>query len=355
MRSACTIATLLVALAAGVPPATAEAPDPSAVGLTSIQIADPEGVRPLQVHLVYPAAPGGTVRRHGADRIRYGIDVVAEAPPAAGRHPLVLISHGLYGRWRNYAWLAHALAARGMIVASPTHPGTAWTNRNSAETAKLWQRPRDLSRIIDHLAQAPAWRAHIAEDRIAAIGHSLGGYTVMAAAGARFDTTRYRTYCEANPERGDCAWYREAGLGADAEAVASLEQPLGDRRIEAVVSYDLGFTQAFDPMSLAAIEAQVLVIGAGAHLPYLPVAVESRRLAALLPPERVRYHEIADISHFSIFERCKPGAEELLAAEGDEIICQDGGGRDRASIHAALLALIEAFLREAGIAQDKAG
>lgn len=337
-----------LALTAAHPASAAES---TPVGLADLQIADPAGLRPLQVHVLYPAEPGGTPIQHSDDRVRYGFEVLEDAPPAAGRFPLVLISHGLYGRWRNYGWLARRLAAEGMIVASPTHPGTAWTNRDTPETAKLWERPRDLSRVIDHLTAAPDWRARIAPGRIATIGHSLGGYTVMAAAGARFDSGRYAAYCTAHPERADCLWYERAGLGSSPAEREELDRSLKDPRIAATVSYDLGFTQAFDPASLAGIATPVLVIGAGAHMPDLPVAAESRHLAALLPKETARYHEIADISHFSIFPRCKPGAAEILAAagNGDEIICGDGGGRDRAALHDALSDLILDFLAEAGV------
>lgn len=238
-----------------------------------------------------------------------------------------------------------------MIVAAPTHPGTAWADKDTPETAKLWERPRDLSRVIDHMTADPAWAASIDPDRIAAIGHSLGGYTVMAAAGARFDSERYARYCVAHPERGDCHWYASAGVGDSPAAVEALGRSLADPRLAAVVSYELGFTQAFDPASVAAIAIPVLVIGAGHHLPELPVADESRRLARMLPARTSRYHEIADISHFSIFPLCKPGAIEFLksADKGDEMICGDGGGRDRATLHEDLAALIKGFLIDAGV------
>jgi predicted dienelactone hydrolase len=138
---------------------------------------------------------------------------------------------------------------------------------------------------------------------------------------------------------------------------ADLEQSLADPRVSAVVSLDLGFTQAFDPASVAAITRPVLVIGAGHHLPDLPVAVESRHLAALLPAASTTYREIDDISHFTFFSACRPGAVERLkaAGEGDEMICDDGGGRDRATLHAELVGLIKRFLEEAGFATAAAG
>ena len=70
----------------------------------------------------------------------------------------------------------------------------------------------------------------------------------------------------------------------------------------------------------------------------------------MLPKPTTTYREIADISHFSFFPRCRAGALDLLAkaGEGDEIICADGGGRDRATLHEEIVGLIEEFLAKAG-------
>lgn len=74
--------------------ASAAAGDAYPVGLTAFRIADPNGLRPLQVDVLYPAEPG----LFGGNRALEGFEAVADAPRAEGRFPLVLISHGLYGR-----------------------------------------------------------------------------------------------------------------------------------------------------------------------------------------------------------------------------------------------------------------
>ncbi len=297
--------SLALCVAAALAPALAQG-QPYAVGLTELQIADPEGLRPLDVQLLYPAEQGGQPTLFGGNGALAQFEVRADAPMAAGRFPLVLISHGLYGMASNYGWLTTELAANGMIVASPVHPGTAWINKDSPEMPKLWQRPRDLSRVITYLSDDPTWQDAIDADHIAAIGHSLGGYTVMALAGARFDTARYQRYCDAHPDRADCRWYRRAEVGRQAQD--QLEQSLADPRVDAVVSLDLGFTQAFSPESVAGIDIPVLVIGAGSHLPDLPVDAESRHLAKMLPEATTIYLESDEITHFMFFSECRPGA-----------------------------------------------
>ena len=167
---------------------------------------------------------------------------------------------------------------------------------------------------------------------------------------ARFDTARYQRYCDAHPERADCVWYRSAGVGADQAARLQLERAQADDRIGAVFSFDLGLTQAFDPTSVASIATPVLVIGAGSSLPRVPVEAESRYLATILPEATTHYHESTELTHFTFFSECRPGAVEMLIAigQGDEMICEDGGNRSRAMLHAELITMIEQFLRDAG-------
>ena len=145
---------MTLCLAAALAPALAQA-GPYGVGLGTIQIADPDGLRPIDVELLYPAEPGGRTTPFGRNGALETFEVQADAPLAAGRFPLTVISHGLYGMASNYGWLTTLLVSQGMIVANPTHPGTAWTDKSTAETPKLWQRPRDLSRVISHLTTDP--------------------------------------------------------------------------------------------------------------------------------------------------------------------------------------------------------
>ena len=88
--------------------------------------------------------------------------------------------------------MAEALAARGYLVAALRHPGDNWQDQ-SLRTQRAEQyfdeRPRQVSRVIDTLLADPAWSPRIARDargaRVGAVGHSAGGYTVIALAGGQ--------------------------------------------------------------------------------------------------------------------------------------------------------------------------
>src|SRR5690349_9404153 len=68
--------------------------------------------RPLPTTLWYPA--GGA----------FGGPARPGAPPASGRFPLVILSHGLGGSPEFYAPIGTRWAAAGFVVAAPAYPHT---------------------------------------------------------------------------------------------------------------------------------------------------------------------------------------------------------------------------------------
>lgn len=332
--------------------AQAAPPPPYAAGFAGLRIGETGDPRPLSGHIWYPAVGGGQTMRFAENPVWRGFDAYPNAPLADGRFPLVVMSHGLGGNAFNQAWLAMTLAEAGFIVAAPNHPGTTTFNRDAEARAKLWERPRDISRTISAMLAHPIFGRAVAADRIAAIGHSLGGYTVLALAGARYDAERHAAYCTKYPDRADCVFVREAGIGSDPATLASLQASLADPRISAIVSFDLGLTQGFDPASLAAIEVPVLIVGA-ARGGALKLDAESRALAAALPAGRARYVEPAGLAHYDFLGLCKPGAVQVLKEEdpGEEFVCEPGGV-PRDILHERIIVLVKSFLRYAGMEAD---
>ncbi|MBK9394130.1 MAG: hypothetical protein IPN40_09670 [Uliginosibacterium sp.] len=99
--------------------------------------------------------------------------------------------------------------------------------------------PKQLSRVIDALLGDPAWRARIASDsqgpRVGALGHSMGGYTVLALAGAKPDSARYGTHCAQH--RAEDPIFCGMGKASTPSASPAAAMPaLGDSRVRAVVA-----------------------------------------------------------------------------------------------------------------------
>ncbi|KAA0597936.1 putative dienelactone hydrolase [Azospirillum lipoferum] len=340
---------LAVAVLAG--PVRAESPS---IGFQKLSLPATEQHRALEVAVWYPAEAAGETTLVGDYRVFSGAAVRIDAPPQPGRHRLVVLSHGYGGNWTNQQWLAADLAAEGYLVAAPNHPGSTSRDMAPPGGTMLWKRPGDISRVIDWLNGDSRWSALVVPGRAAVVGHSLGGWTAVALAGARFDPSRHEAACAAHPLMAAC---RPGIGGSDEDGTARrpwVTTPMADERIEAFVTLDLGLAQGFDPASLSGIDKPFLVIGAGPGDRKMPVELESRYLAGLLPGDRTLYVEIADASHFSFLSICKAGAIPLLEAAqpGDGMICRDRGGHDqdgrnREVIHRQVSDLVVSFLNSA--------
>ncbi|MBK0032978.1 prolyl oligopeptidase family serine peptidase [Erwinia sp. S43] len=308
------------------------------VGFKEIDL-DKDDPRPLKFAIWYPAKKQTHAEMIADSRVFYGFNAVRNGAPENGKHPLIVISHGYGGTWRNLSWLAADLADRGYIVAAPNHPGTSAFNRDPHQAARLAQRPHDLSRVIDVLGANSSLAGDIDEERIAALGHSLGGWTVVALAGGHFDTTLFKEACRMYPILNACGLASTLDLGNP-----GLEKSMQDRRIKAFISLDGGLIRGFTSQSLGEIAIPSLIIGAGTDVGDMPVALESGYLHAFLPKAGSDYVEISDAMHFSFLQRCKPGAMAILAGEGQDILCKDGGNRSREEIHHQIADLVIAFL-----------
>lgn len=309
--------------------------------------------RDLHVTVWYPAEGGGEPVMIGANRVFEGAPAVPDAVPAQGRFPLVVLSHGSGSRVQGMSWLATELAKAGFVVAGPNHPGTTSGYSTPGDTPKLWQRVADLSAVIDRLTGDEEWQNHVDADRIGVVGFSLGGAAAMLSVGARADLEAYARYCDAY-DKWDCAWYA-GGIGyvndaqvkvgkVDLRAIDKtlFEQSNQDRRIRSAVLVDPGLAQAYDARSLKDISIPMSFINLGSA-GTVPPGVIADELAALTP--NGTYAAVADSVHYSFLPECREGAAEILRSSGeDEPICEDGGARSRADIHAELVRLIRGDL-----------
>ena len=162
-----------------------------------------------------------------------------DAPIGGGRHGLVLLSHGTGGGRLNHRDTAIRLAEAGYIVAAPEHAGDSWRDGRHSGTAANWRRrPRQLSAALDRLLGDAAFSSHIDPARIGAVGHSAGGYSVLALIGGRADMALLAEHCtERRAEDPEFCGYGRPGGTDDAPVPDGEPLPdLSDRRIAAVVA-----------------------------------------------------------------------------------------------------------------------
>lgn len=313
-------------------------------GFMNISIADRVGDRPIDGYLWYPTSQNqGIVQEHG-NAVWKSIDVVPNGAPVAGKHPLVLVSHGMYGNSRNQAWLAQGLIEKGYIVAAIDHPGTSTFQRDPDQARALWERPHDITRTIDHILQMEDMNDLIDQDRIFMAGHSLGGFTAVALAGGRYDVAKVDGFCAEHPDDLVCGIFDRWQVAKTPQDRETIAKDWSDPRIKGFAVFDLGGTQTFSAQSLGAVTRPMLVYGAPLDISGLDLDVESRALVAALPKENVTYLEPETLSHFDFLGVCTDRALAILREEEPEdvYVCERGT-EERAREHGEIIATVAGF------------
>lgn len=222
--------------------------------------------KPAHFALYYPTPDAARVIPMGP----FPQTVAINGAPASTVKGLIVISHGTASVNIGFATLAQALARNGYLVASVEHVGDTWQDQSMRATAVRYfaERPRQASRVIDTLLADPQWAARItkgADGRplIGAMGHSAGGYTVLALAGGKPVLSRLRTHCETeaalDPVLCDLSHaIGGASVPAGAAADAQEEPVQADTRVRAVMALaPMGV--AFSASSLASITVPVAI------------------------------------------------------------------------------------------------
>lgn len=300
------------------------------------------GDRPLEAHVVYPTEAAGPASPYGDRPVWEPIEVQMGAEPA-GTHPVVVLSHGMFGHRWNQLWLSAALAEAGYITVAVNHPGTNFMNRDPELSRQLWERPADIARVVQGLPQVPELEGHIDLGAVYAVGHSLGGWTVLGAAGARFDVDLLGQSCAEAPGQVACTAFDV--LGVRAEDADALGQDMSVPGLKAVVALDPGGTVGFTEASLAALDTPTMVVAALRTPEHVDATQESARVAELAP---VRYMPMEQAGHFDFLGVCKEQGLALLQAEmpEDAYVC-DKGRAERQAVQAQTVSAILDFFAEA--------
>lgn len=183
-------------------------------------------------------------------------------PEGSGVDALVVLSHGSGGAAVDLAWLGEALSADGFLVAAVDHHGNSCEELVLPEGAAFWwERPGDLTVVVDHLQRTEAVRS------VGVIGYSLGGYTAAAVLGAWIDAGKLRRLYAGEPvlpippERPHIAAETAALVakyGRDEVEARALADYRDDRFVAGVLLAP-AICPILDDASLAAIRRPVLV------------------------------------------------------------------------------------------------
>ena len=280
---------------------------------------------PITVALYYPTQAPARPIPMGPFTARVAI----AAPPDARVKGLIVLSHGTGGTELGHSSLAEALARSGYLVAALRHPGDNWQDRSLLQQSAgryFSERPQQASRVIDALLRDPEWKDRIERDaqgpRVGAVGHSAGGYTVLALAGGEPDVARLAQHCQAN--RGAdpifCGMGRTGQASMLPVAAAAPLPPLFDARVRAVVAL-APVGAVFSAESLARVRIPVALYAAEQDR-FLAPPFHADWIARNL--QGAEMHRVANAWHFAFMDA--PGTA-IPTEDGD--IAADPPGFDR--------------------------
>lgn len=294
------------------------------VGCTSLEVIDSAQGVALPAWLLYPAARDAeeASEHFGPFELRAAKDAAPAEPRDDDGVPLAVISHGNTSSPWVFRGLAASLARAGYAVAMLEHLGNSRSDQRLTGTlADLQNRPRHLRLTIDAALAAPRVGAKLRADRVAVIGHSLGGYTALALAGGR-------PMCLPNES-------------PDGQAhPVEVER---DPRVGALVLLAPATIWFLMEGSLAEVTAPMLMLTGERddQTPPIHAEIVRRECGLDLSRKHLTHHIVRSAGHFSFQSPFPPSM-----VRSDFPPSQDPAGFDRAAYQPTMHAEVLRFLRE---------
>lgn len=167
---------------------------------------DPRGdgedkLRKIDVAVWYP-----TLRKDGPSAQYYnGLitreEVIAQPKVApVEKAPLFVFSHGSGSIPEQSIFMTEYFASHGWIVVAPTHVGNTVAEGFNVTFEVALYRPQDITATLDYIDELPEDDpiGRRLTDNVLMSGHSFGGYTTFANAGAEYSIERLRRRCNSN-------------------------------------------------------------------------------------------------------------------------------------------------------------
>lgn len=299
-------------------------PASQGVGVQDVVVADPAD-KPLAVRIWVPNDP---------------------ASLKLAKLPLIVISHGTGGNLSGHTDTAMALAKAGFVVAALNHTGDNTQDQGYiAKGRQLMGRPRHVSELLTYMLMSWSGHARLDANKIGIFGHSAGGLTALVLAGGKPDIRRVAADCRAHPDDWGCLWVAKHGFDPQLTATQAPIDWVPDSRIRAaaIAAPALGFT--FEADSLAHITIPVQIWAAEHDV----VVNDSPMVIARSLPHQNELHLIKNAGHFAFLSPCnriERGVIWISSLFGNERICDDAAGFDRAKFHDAFNSAIIAFFQK---------
>ncbi len=300
-----------------------------AAGFQQGWVADPDA-KPLAVGIWYPTPAPARPLELGPVTMQ----VAADGPVQGKGLPLVVMSHGSGGSLLGHADTAIALADAGFVVAAVTHTGDNYAD--DSRSTDIMDRPRQITRVIDHLLQAWPGRSVLDASRIGMFGFSAGGFTTLVNIGGVPDFSTIAPMCRQHSGDFACQLLARSRRPAAPPPAGGA----ADARIRAAVvaAPALGFTFSHDGLRNVRVPVQLWHAAEDALVPHPRYAEAVRRAL----PQAPDYHVVPGAGHFDFLAPCSKAMAALAPA-----VCASAPGFDREAFHVRFNAQVVGFFRKA--------
>ncbi len=249
------------------------------------------------------------------------VDVYQPQGQEAEKTSVIVFSHGLASRPEDYAQGLQNMASYGYVVVAPQHPGSdvIWLkemfegyHRDIFDLNEFINRPKDISFVIDELQRRnqAEFQGKLDLDNVGMAGHSFGGYTTLAIAGAEIDFNNLQQDCNRLYGGLDISLLLEC---------RALELPrqayhFRDSRVKAVFAANPVNRSIFGPQGLGKIAIPV-VLGSGSYDPAAPPALEQAASFTWLTTPNKYWIMVEGQAHVN-FTKLDPGINETIESVG---------------------------------------
>jgi len=245
-----------------------------------------------------------------------------------GKTPVVVGSHGLASNPEHFELQAQHLASYGYVVALVEHPGSnnqqfqdlfAGYKRDFFAIAEFIDRPLDISYVLDELERRnqSQFQGRLNLQEVGVMGHSLGGYTALALAGAQIDFEQLEQDCHPTLGIPNISLV----LQCLALELPRQEYNLRDDRVKAVLAINPVAGSIFGAEGLGQMNIPI-AMGAGSRDLATPAVLEQLGAFTLLgTPDK--YLGLAEGQAHINFSRLDAGVMTLIESLDLELPPQD--------------------------------
>ncbi len=178
---------------------------------------------------------------------------------------VVVLSHGLASDRQHFAAIARHLASHGFVAVTIEHPGSNLAKLQNLlkgrtkevfDVSEFIDRPKDVSYVLDDITQRFPGLVNVQQAGV--IGHSFGGYTALALAGATIDFDYLTKGCSQEIDSVNVS------LLLQCEALKLPRQPYNfrDDRIKFALAINPIDSSIFGPTGIAKVKIPVAIVAA---------------------------------------------------------------------------------------------